>query len=79
MGNPAYVGMFRGYTAADAVRDYRAWVSGDNAFLTFGRPPSMDEIRALRGFDLACWCGLIDQYGNYVPCHVDVLLELAND
>ena len=28
--------------------------------------------RELRGHDLACWCGL-DR-----PCHVDVLLEVAN-
>jgi hypothetical protein len=34
--------------------------------------PSADEIRALAGRDLACWCPL-DQ-----PCHADVLLELAN-
>ena len=33
---------------------------------------------ALRGHDLACWCPLVDQNGNPVPCHADVLLELAN-
>lgn len=31
-----------------------------------------DELEALRGKDLACWCPL-DQ-----PCHADVLLEIAN-
>jgi hypothetical protein len=31
-----------------------------------------DDLAALRGHDLACWCPL-DQ-----PCHADVLLELAN-
>ena len=32
-----------------------------------------DEIRGvLRGKDLACWCPL------GVPCHADVLLEIAN-
>ena len=31
-----------------------------------------DDLEALRGHDLACWCPL-DQ-----PCHADVLLELAN-
>jgi hypothetical protein len=31
-----------------------------------------DDLAALRGRDLACWCPL-DQ-----PCHADVLLELAN-
>lgn len=32
----------------------------------------------LRGKDLACWCPLVDKDGNRVPCHADVLLELAN-
>jgi hypothetical protein len=31
-----------------------------------------DELKKLRGKDLACWCPL-DQ-----PCHADVLLEIAN-
>lgn len=34
--------------------------------------------RDLRGKDLACWCRLVDKDGNPVPCHADVLLELAN-
>ena len=32
-----------------------------------------DDVQALRGKDLACWCPL-DQ-----PCHADVLLEIANE
>jgi hypothetical protein len=37
------------------------------------RYPSIEEIRAeLRGRDVACWCELD------MPCHGDVLLELAN-
>ena len=32
----------------------------------------------LRGKDLACWCPLVDKDGNHVPCHADVLLEIAN-
>lgn len=36
--------------------------------------PSVDEIRAeLAGHDLCCWCEL------ELPCHVDVLLEVANE
>jgi hypothetical protein len=31
-----------------------------------------DRLPRLRGRDLACWCPLD------VPCHADVLLELAN-
>lgn len=33
---------------------------------------------ALRGKTLVCWCPLDDERGNIVPCHADVLLELAN-
>lgn len=32
----------------------------------------------LGGKSLACWCPLEDEGGNPVPCHADVLLELAN-
>jgi len=34
--------------------------------------------RALKGRDLVCWCPLVDKDGNHVPCHADVLLEIAN-
>ena len=41
--------------------------------------PSVAEIHAeLAGRDLACWCPLEDEHGNRVPCHADVLLEIAN-
>lgn len=41
--------------------------------------PSDTEIRYhLAGHDLACWCPLEDGHGNRVPCHADVLLEIAN-
>lgn len=32
----------------------------------------------LRDHDLACWCPLEDAAGLRMPCHADVLLELAN-
>jgi hypothetical protein len=35
-------------------------------------------FRALRGRNLACWCPLTDAQGNRIPCHADVLLEIAN-
>jgi uncharacterized protein (UPF0147 family) len=74
MGNPVRAGLWRGYTAEDAVRDFRRWVTGDLSIQNiFGTPPTMEEIKALRGHNLACWCRL-DQ-----PCHADVLLEIAND
>ena len=36
------------------------------------------DLAELRGKDLARWCPLEDEHGNRVPCHADVLLELAN-
>lgn len=35
-------------------------------------------IAPLRGKNLACWCAVIS-HGDYMPCHADVLLCLAND
>ena len=32
----------------------------------------------LRGKNLACWCPLTDSHGLKVPCHADILLDLAN-
>jgi len=54
------------FGAAEAVRDFRAYVEGRLAS-GVGYP-----LAALRGKDLVCWCPL-DK-----PCHADVLLELAN-
>jgi hypothetical protein len=76
-GNPCRVGMWKGYSAFDAVADYRRWLDRDPLVRTFegvfGVPPTLPEIiAALRGKNLACWCSL-DQ-----PCHADVLLEMAN-
>jgi hypothetical protein len=58
-------------TAAQAVEVYRNSTATD---------PDLVEIirRELRGKDLACWCPLEDAFGNRVPCHADVLLEIAN-
>jgi len=76
-GNPCRIGMYRNYGRADAVRDFRRWLDrepGVRSFeIAFGKPPSIETIRAeLRGKNLACFCPL-DQ-----PCHADVLLEIAN-
>lgn len=69
------------------VRD-RADAVGRFSWLVFepmlNRPdhpayPTRAEIKAeLAGKNLACWCPLTDAQGNHVPCHADVLLELAN-
>lgn len=76
-GNPLRVGMWKGYTAAQAVADFRRWIMRDLSVRSyenaFGQPPGLDEIRReLRGKNIACWCGEDD------PCHGDVYLELAN-
>lgn len=40
---------------------------------------TVDDVRReLAGRDLACWCPLDDGEGNRVPCHADVLLDVAN-
>lgn len=55
---------------ARAVGEFRALMS---------RWPEFVEMTAeLRGKTLACWCPLEDRDGNRVPCHADVLLEIAN-
>ena len=42
------------------------------------RAEIMRQLSTLRGKNLACWCPLVDKNGAPVPCHADVLLELAN-
>lgn len=34
--------------------------------------------KELKGKNLACWCPIRDKYGKIVPCHADILLEIAN-
>jgi hypothetical protein len=60
--------------AADA---FRFWLSGDLigeavAELHRRRMWILDNVRGLAGADLACWCR------DLMPCHADVLLDLAN-
>ena len=62
---------------ADCVRSYReALLGSDRAYIELRS--AVDAIRELRGKDLACWCPLVDKDGNKVPCHADVLIEIAN-
>ena len=61
-------------TAQMAVDIYRAYMVKMMA--------ELDGFRAhpkyLKGKNVACFCPLFDEEGNPVPCHCDVLLELAN-
>jgi hypothetical protein len=38
----------------------------------------LNNLPRLRDKHLACWCPLTDKDGDPVPCHADVLIELAN-
>lgn len=58
-----------------AVRRYRAHIGPVGAA---GLAQVAVDVSSLRGHDLACWCPLEDARGRRVPCHADVLLELAN-
>jgi hypothetical protein len=53
---------------AEAVALYRAWIMADDRSGFRG-----EARRVLAGHDLACTCRI------GLPCHADVLLEVAND
>lgn len=64
-----------------AVRQHREWLEKgkvpashrkERAQLLARRDKVLATLPAVRGMNLACWCGL-DQL-----CHVDTLIELAN-
>ena len=64
-------------------RDARGWPDIEKAFwdaidATGARHVGDVAAIELRGKDLACWCPLVDENGEKVPCHADVLLEIAN-
>ena len=56
----------------EAVARHARWIRGE---IEADRPrPSLEKSRAeLKGKNLACWC----RAGS--PCHVDMLLRLANE
>lgn len=65
-------GLGKDAAQAEAVSRYGRWMRGEIEGPRL--PPSHDKIRAeLAGKNLACWC----REGS--PCHVDTLLQLAND
>ena len=58
-------------TPEQVIELYRRWLTG--------RPELLAAVREqVAGRDLMCWCPLVDANGKPVPCHADVLLELAN-
>ncbi len=64
-----------------AIRNHRRWARGVVAI-------GSKLFEPLRGKDLACWCHLCEAHkdgkplgticSDCAPCHVDVLLEIAN-
>lgn len=64
-GNPFTVEQ---YGREKAIQMFRDYIGHPNSPLLF----EPEEIEQLRGKDLACWCK------EGLPCHADVLLELAN-
>ena len=69
------------YARKSAAESFRNWIDGRYPGLIVlddQRERIFASVSDLRGHDLACWCPLVDADGNRVPCHADVLLELAN-
>ena len=64
--NPSLLSGRSGEEVAIAHEEHVGWLR------RLGGDPVELARRDLRGHDLACWCPLD------VPCHADVLLELAN-
>lgn len=64
-------------TSARVTHDWRS-PSHFKEWLEACRADRIQSIASLRGKNLACWCPLTDKDGKPVPCHADVLLELAN-
>ena len=62
-GNPFPIGP--GVSREQSIECFRGWLLDQQDLVKVVQ-------RELRGRDLACWCALD------VPCHADVLLEVAN-
>ena len=54
----------------EAIVAYRQWIRGYRQ-VPGREPPSLEEIKSLQGKILGCWC-------KPLPCHGDVLAELAD-
>ena len=66
-GNPYAIG--RDGTREEVIARYRTWLG--TMIYDFDILHRRLNIEELRGKDLVCWC-------SPLPCHADVLLELAN-
>jgi Domain of unknown function (DUF4326) len=60
---PNTIAKFKVATREEAIERYREYLIVEN--------PLYADLHELRGKDLVCWC-------HPLPCHGDVLIELAN-
>lgn len=70
--NPTLVKELADVDVDQIYRDHCAWLK------RIGHRSAEHIICSLKGNNLACWCPLEDAKGNRVPCHADILIELAN-
>ena len=82
-GNPFVVGLWYGasgpggeWSRSVLIEDRAVAVAEYRRAIMRGHPAIPSDLTPLRGHDLMCWCPLGDAEG--VPCHADILLELAN-
>ena len=59
------------HTVEDVLLAYRQKINGSQAMQSVIK-------YYLKGKNLACFCPITDEKGNYIPCHADILLEVAN-
>jgi hypothetical protein len=57
---------------ANCVGAFKAWMIGERHWAHGGTLPDKPDLSPLRGKNMACWCA------HGLPCHADVLLDLAN-
>lgn len=63
----------------EAVRVFAVQRYRDCLFTLYGQGDKLAQFLApLRGKNLACFCPVVDNHGDPVLCHANVLLELAN-
>lgn len=86
-GNPYLV--TEDQTAEQAVARFREWAEAETVEFAPSRHARFRaELPFLRGRNLGCWCSLCERHrwgrpaaepcDECRPCHVDVLIELAN-
>jgi hypothetical protein len=52
-------------------------IAAHNAYIHFTY--IKEHIHELKGKNLACFCPIVNKYNEYVQCHADILLSLANN